>query len=369
MCFGRSLKAGPDEGDINENSRPVNSDKPNRADAAMVTQESFEPPPGPPPNQRYNNFTPPDGPPPGRLEQYDAPSGPPPGHSQPQPYHDWTAIPDTALLPPPPTLGHEISPTNNASLADAERAHEFCNRNNLAVPKSVQAADLNALANGDVRLTRPREFSGDVIRLSQTEGSWRVQTKKKNRDSCLMTTLPMFSTLEHSPLATEVPKTVYFEIRIISLGAAGNDENGIAIGYCAQPYPTWRLPGWERGSLGVHGDDGRKYVNDTFGGKDFANPFEVGETIGLGLTFSLPESPPAYSVDSATSIASKVEVFMTRGGKKVGGWDVHEERDNQDNNEGVEGLEGLHDIYGAIGLFGSVEFEVFFSYKDWLFKP
>jgi hypothetical protein len=67
----------------------------------------------------------------------------------------------------------------------------------------------------------------------------------------------------------------------------GRGENGIAIGYCAKPYPSWRLPGWERASLGVHGDDGRRFVNDTWGGKDFTTKFIEGETVGIGMEFDV----------------------------------------------------------------------------------
>ena len=67
----------------------------------------------------------------------------------------------------------------------------------------------------------------------------------------------------------------------------GHGENGIAIGYCAKPYPSWRLPGWERASLGVHGDDGRRFVNDTWGGKDFTTKFIEGETVGIGMEFDV----------------------------------------------------------------------------------
>jgi hypothetical protein len=68
----------------------------------------------------------------------------------------------------------------------------------------------------------------------------------------------------------------------------GRGENGIAVGYCAKPYPSWRLPGWERASLGVHGDDGRRFVNDTWGGKDFTTKFVEGGTVGIGMEFSVP---------------------------------------------------------------------------------
>ena len=134
------------------------------------------------------------------------------------------------------------------------------------------------------------------------------------------------------------------------------------------PYPTWRMPGWERGSLAVHGDDGRKYVNDTWGGKDFTSPVRTGETIGLGMSFSISDSPPAYDISLQTSTSIKVEVFFTRNGKKCEGWNLHEELD-ADNDLGVDGLDGRFDLYGAVGTFGGAEIDVLLNSRDWLWQP
>lgn len=38
----------------------------------------------------------------------------------------------------------------------------------------------------------------------------------------------------------------------------------------------------------MHGDDGRRFVNDTWGGKDFTIEFVEGETLGIGMEFSAP---------------------------------------------------------------------------------
>jgi len=128
------------------------------------------------------------------------------------------------------------------------------------------------------------------------------------------------------------------------------------------------MPGWERASVAVHGDDGRRYVNDTWGGKDFTLSFKPGDTVGFGMTFSNLESPPAYSTSPLPRTSLKVEVFFTRNGTKDGSWDLHEELD-ADNDLGVDGLDGQYDLYGVVGTFGAVEFDVFFSRRDWLWQP
>ena len=128
------------------------------------------------------------------------------------------------------------------------------------------------------------------------------------------------------------------------------------------------MPGWERGSLGVHGDDGRKYVNDSFGGKDFTSAFKMGETVGLGMTFSIADSSATSTTRAIPKTRIKAKIFLTRDGREAGSWDLHEELD-ADEDLGVEGLEGDFDLYGSVGIFGGVNFDVFFNRKDWLYRP
>lgn len=135
----------------------------------------------------------------------------------------------------------------------------------------------------------------------------------------------------------------------------------IAIGFCAKPYPPWRLPGWQRASLGVHGDDGRRFVNDPDGGIDFTRPFKPGDTVGLGMTF---DTPPNAGSNGGKAHA---EVIFTRNGKRDEGWQVNEERDGE--SDSVAGLEGGLDLYAAIGVAGQVELQVQLASEGWLYQP
>ncbi len=191
-----------------------------------------------------------------------------------------------------------------------------------------------------------------------------------------MTDLPLYSARHHGPgilNGSTSSRTAYFEVRVLSIGRGEiNSEASLALGFCAQPYPPERMPGWERGSLGVHGDDGRRFVNDNGGGKDFTTPFKDGEVVGLGMTFSRPAGlPPAYPGGGAAADyyhehqapgaetgrqELDVKVFFTRNGKVEGSWDLHEEIDVEDG--GVEGLEGDYDVYPSLGVFGGVDCEV-----------
>lgn len=230
-------------------------------------------------------------------------------------------------------------------------------------PHQPTDAQHAAVANGDVRLMKPREYRGDLI--MPNSGFWKGSTRSGSKDSCLLSSSPLYFAAVDAPVS--VTKTIYYEVKVRSLGRGqGADESSIALGYCAMPYPTWRMPGWERGSLAVHGDDGRRYVNDTWGGKDFTSPFRIGDTLGVGMSFSIPESPPIYGSPQQNSI--KVEVFLTRNGEKDKSWDLHEELDANEDL-GVDGLDGQFDLYAAVGTFGGLEFDVLFNRQYWLWRP
>ncbi|KAF2401846.1 hypothetical protein EJ06DRAFT_363912 [Trichodelitschia bisporula] len=347
---------------------------------SQSSSQQYQSPPGPLPSQQYQ---PPPGPPPN--QQYEPPPGPPPGLPEaPPPYHDWTVIPDTALLPPPPVLSHDYSPAANASEEDAVRAKQWCASNPIWGAQQLSWEQLNAIHTHRFTIIKSPYYVGDLLPDDPSPGIWKCRTWARCPDALLHTDLPLYSALADSPLATEVPKTIYFELKILGIGRNGtsnwkksgilghlahHDESatidaGIALGFFAPPYPPFRLPGWQRGSLGVHSDDGRRYVCDTDGGNDFTEPFRVGETLGLGMTFRVPHLPPEYG---STRRPLDVEVFFTRDGSRVGGWDLHEEKDVADSD--IHGLEGESDMFAAVGVFGGVDFEVKFRELDWLYRP
>ena len=170
-------------------------------------------------------------------------------------------------------------------------------------------------------------------------------------------------------MLTERGKTIYFEVKIKTFHRRpfGGDASGFSLGFVAQPYPSWRSPGWDRASLGVFSDDGCRFVNDNLGGKEFTSAFRTGETVGLGMRFDLPAAAAAAGAAAGSQeIKPNVRVFFTRNGAEAGGWDLHEQLDSE--AEGVYGLEGDFDLYAAVGVFGGVDVEVQFDRKKWLFK-
>ncbi|KAL5339270.1 hypothetical protein BJX70DRAFT_160518 [Aspergillus crustosus] len=312
-----------------------------------MANKSHPPPPGPPPGYyasapdfAQNDFT----------------------NPEPPPYHNWqSAVPDTSELPPPPVSGNYLSKTGNASTDEADRAHEFCERNLLYCPAQPSAVVYNSVKRYDIGPVPPGEFRGSIL---EHQGRWKGFTRDRSSDCVLLSNLPLYFASADSPFATEVKKTIYFEVKLLGLraGPTSNNASGLSVGYAAQPYPTWRSPGWERGSLGVFSDDGCRFVNDSWGGKDFTDAFNVGETMGVGMTFQLPRN----SDGSVSSRKLEIGVFFTRNGQRVGGWDLHEELDEEAG--GVYGLEGDFDLYAAVGLFGGLDFEICYHPAAWLFR-
>lgn len=311
-------------------------------------------------------YAPPTGPPPGHQPQAEGPND---ASDPPPPYHNWQeAVPDTSLFPPPPVQSYLDSNAGNASSDDAQRAHDFCDNVPLWKPYKPSLPVYNCVREGDIRPVQPQEYRGDLSTVSK--GRWKGSTRDGNGDCLVLTGLPLYFPEEESPFLTERSKTIYFEVQLLGLreGPGGSgDSSGFSIGFAAQPYPSWRSPGWERGSVGVFSDDGCKFVNDSFGGREFTTEFKVGETVGLGMTFSLPDSSVIQQQQESGKSTAAVEVFFTRNGKREGSWDLHEEADSDSGS--VQGLEGDFDLYGALGLFGGVDFEVCFDRAGWLWWP
>lgn len=121
----------------------------------------------------------------------------------------------------------------------------------------------------------------------------------------------------------------------------------------------------------MHGDDGSKYINDRWGGKSFTQPFQAGQTLGIGMVFKANDvdAPPAYGPSQTTvQRMIDVEVFVTRDGRKDGSWNLHEEGDAEEDLP-VTGLEGFNDLFAAVGTFDNVEFEIVFNRGEWMYQP
>jgi hypothetical protein len=323
--------------------------------------QDYAPPSGPPPSHASSSSTypPPDGPPPSYQNAIagDIHAAP---VAEPPPY------------PPPPGLNHDFSTGANATKGEAEQARLWCNFYPLTPPFPMPPNQLRAIHAHDHTLCLPPGFRGTAKLTNQTYHTWRVISPSGTKDTLIQTALPYYSYYGDSPMLTERSKTIYFEIQVRSFGTPPSksklgsllhrqpviEESGVAIGFFAPPYPAFRLPGWQRGSIGVHSDDGRRFVGNDEGGVDFTAPFQVGETIGLGMTFEARHSDEGPRMN--------VEVFLTRDGKKAGGWNLLNDTDSE--FESVDGLTGDNDIFPAIGIFGPLDVELHFGEESWLYR-
>ncbi|KAI0466627.1 hypothetical protein F4859DRAFT_507251 [Xylaria cf. heliscus] len=322
--------------------------------------DDVAPPSGPPPSHRYggqgssSDYAPPPGPPPSSSQDYAPPPGPPPRGHETKKQHDWeSAVPDTSLLPPPPSFftGFDRSPANNSTEQEAEAGERWCHDFPLSHPLRAGPAELDAIAAGNINMFAPPFFRGTLAR--ESVGVWRGRSAPGATDTCLATYPPLYSVAAHSPLATGRRRTIYFEVRILQ---DSGHEVSLALGFVAPPYPPFRLPGWHRASVGVHGDDGHRYVNDRWGGKAFTRPFARGETVGLGMDI-MPGGGGGIAV----------EIFLTRDGQERGRWNLHEETD-KDQDLPVTGLAGFHDLCAAVGVFEKVDFEIVFVPERWRWR-
>ncbi len=362
MCFGRKDNYDPSE----EAAKRTDYPPPQPTYAPMPKtsapqQDIYAAPPGPPPSQPSAS-----GQAPITISELPAddyaapPPGPPPsqaGKDKPKPEHDWeSVVPDTALFPPPPDIfsGWDRSPTSNATEADAQAGMKWCQEHPLSLPSELDAAALGALEYHNIRLLANPPFRGNLAPAGS--GVWECRTPSSAPDSCLLGYPPLYAVPYHSPLSTGRPATAYYEVKIRHDSPS---EVTLALGFAALPYPSFRMPGWHRGSLAVHGDDGHKFINDMWGGKSFTEAFRRGDTYGLGMRFLPAGASGSRQID--------VEVFFTRNGRVVGSWNLHEETDSKEDLP-VTGLEGFHDLCCAVGTYKDVSFEVVFEPERWLYK-
>ncbi|PWI72668.1 hypothetical protein PCL_09683 [Purpureocillium lilacinum] len=318
-------------------------------------QGDYAPPAGPPPGKQQDDYAPPPGPPPASNDWAAPPKDAPPDQAHSKLEHDWqAAVPDTSLFPDPPPFfsGYDRSHTTNASEEEAIAGEQWCEQYPLARPLVLDEAGQAALQDYNFRLIEPVGFNGSLNWLGK--GHWAASTAKGSPDRCIISYPPLYVVNQHDPTRTQQAKTIYYEVKLLG----SSRETSVAMGFAALPYPSFRMPGWHRGSLAVHGDDGHKFINDRWGGKDFTGEFRRGDTYGLGVTLRPPPGGGAHP---------KVDIFFTRNGARVGGWDLHEETDAEQDLP-VTGLEGFHDLSCAVGTFDAVSFEVVLDPAKWMYR-
>uniref|UniRef100_A0A8C6YPR6 SPRY domain containing 3 n=2 Tax=Nothoprocta perdicaria TaxID=30464 RepID=A0A8C6YPR6_NOTPE len=136
------------------------------------------------------------------------------------------------------------------------------------------------------------------------------------------------------PLCT---RSHYFEVEIVDPG----EKCYIALGLARKDYPKNRHPGWSRGSVAYHADDGKIFhgsgVGDPFGPRCYK-----GDIMGCGIMF-----PRDYILDSEGDSDEPCDTGDTRP-RPRGVRNVlylhHEEEDDDDDDEEEEEEEDGEDM-------------------------
>ncbi|KAI8147420.1 concanavalin A-like lectin/glucanase domain-containing protein [Fennellomyces sp. T-0311] len=72
----------------------------------------------------------------------------------------------------------------------------------------------------------------------------------------------------------------YFEVTV----EVATSDVVVAIGLTTRPYPLFRMPGWNKHSVGYMSDDGRTFFDDPTGGQDYGPTWKQGDTVGCGYS-------------------------------------------------------------------------------------
>ncbi|KAI8978739.1 hypothetical protein BD414DRAFT_494239 [Trametes punicea] len=261
----------------------------------------------------------------GKAKATDERYAPPPGHP-----------PDLGAPPewePAPEARHADGLYADASREEYEAAEQFCAQHPPEPPKLlpsrvVERIDaLGCRAWGLERPDSPR-FHGSIHNPGDEKGGLgvvKVVTDERCQDVCILSDLPILAGL----YSTHGKLGVYYEVKIIRM------DGFIAIGSACRPYPSWRLPGWNRLSAGLHLDDFRKFFEDPDGGRDYTprlTRLSPGDTVGFGYAFALGT------------------VFFTHNGARL-----------PDAFTGAYLPRAAYDVYAAVGVEGACAFEVNFG--------
>lgn len=245
--------------------------------------------------------------------------------SLPPSYESTNPAPD-----PPHEFGKKHEATN-ISLRDAENfSNQYPPNENLPTPEEIE----NIIIQDGYKawIFKPEDILTKRTSISNDERTVELYKRKlgsKYDDMMIQTNFPFFTPEIHNP---EEEILHYFEITLLN---KVSKDSTVAIGISTKPYPYFRLPGWNKHSVGYHSDDGRKFWNDEFGGRDYGPEWgKLGDVIGCG-----------YKPKTG-------EVFFTKNGKFLG-----------------MAFAGLRHIwYPTIGSDGHVKMKINFGDEPFVYK-
>ncbi|KAI9345934.1 concanavalin A-like lectin/glucanase domain-containing protein [Pilaira anomala] len=110
------------------------------------------------------------------------------------------------------------------------------------------------------------EFEGEPEANCFVAGRTEIQFLEG--ENCVQTNLPL-------PRNQEV---YYWEAKLYDKP----ESTTVSVGVATKPFPSWRLPGWNRYSIGYFSNNGSKCFSSPFNSKPYGLPYKHGDVIGVG---------------------------------------------------------------------------------------
>ncbi|KAJ3761766.1 endosome protein [Lentinula raphanica] len=248
---------------------------------------------------------------------------------------------------------------NEASKQEYHDGISFCLENPLYPPSLIPSRLVDRIQSDGARawgLEIPQEqlrFCGRIENIppdSKGQNVVHVTTDTYCQMYCLLSDLPIAAGLYD----TTGREGVYYEVIIEDMNPP---HSFLAIGTSCRPYPTFRLPGWNRQATGWHLDDLRKFFEDSDGGRDYTDD---------GQPLSLPWNPenrseqyiPPGSTVGCGYVFNTGSLFFTYNGLRL-----------------PNAFSGAHlprnelDVFAAIGVCGKTRFDVNFGGEPFRWVP
>ncbi|KAM6490511.1 hypothetical protein JOM56_013854 [Amanita muscaria] len=251
--------------------------------------------------------------------------------------HDPDASPPEWSAAPEPI--HAFGKYDDAPDDEYQAGEDFCARYPVSPPTLLSSHVVERIHSHGPKawgMETPStwRFKGAVTRTEH--GTTMIETKKNCPSTCVLSDLPILAGLYDVPGDME---GVYFEVTIKTM------HDTVAVGTACQPYPDFRLPGWNRLSAGFHLDDLRKFFEDPDGGRDYVGEgsdvkgIKEGDVVGCGYEFG------------------RGVVFFTYNGRRL-----------PDAFVGVYVPRTKWDVYAAVGVSDECEVQVNFGGEEFRWK-
>ncbi|KAF9985968.1 Rsp5p-dependent ubiquitination, sorting of cargo proteins at the multivesicular body [Mortierella antarctica] len=238
---------------------------------------------------------------------------------------------------PHPVPEWEIDPAETeerlSALSDSERQA-------FDAAKAFQIVNPPNSVPTDISLSQYLSIQEKGVSAWEFEASYDQQLFVHDR-----TELSFFDRVASVQTNLPLPKqqeVYYWEVKMFEK----SPNTTIAVGVSTKPYPSTRLPGWNRHSVGYFSNNGQKHCNSLWNNHPYGPPYFEGDVIGCG-----------YRPRNGT-------IFFTRNGKRIEDAYTGFGRTNLFPTVGATGPCVLHVNFGQSG-FVFVEANV----KKWGLAP